>query len=1060
MTKLLHFPISFEAGRQSVLMFLICFNSWVGVLVTEAAPQDRWLLDRHRGFGPISGMSGPSEIVMGQDGKVFIVEENKDRVQFLDQNQRLIAFPHTADLPRCGVYANGRLYVVSQNGRKVYVFDQQGNELFTFGSQGNGNGQFQSPKGIAASYLGSDLEIFVSDNNTDTVSVFDEFGAYKRNFWAQSNEPRDLAIDDNGSVYLADIHDKINVFDKNGTLLRTITGITGEPWGLSIHGDHLAVGNNLEIVSTVRIYSLDGSLLHVFGSYGTGPGQFKRPKGVAYDENGNLWVTDYGNHRIQVFDGNGTYLREFGGWAENPYMRDIQAAAYDDDFFYFTDNLNQRVVKLEANLGTYDRTIAEKGTGEGQVIDPKGINLDRQGRIYVVDSGNDRVQVFENNGTFIRSFGSSDIFVRPWGVAVADDGTVFVSDADLDKIFVFDGVGNLTGSWGESGSLGHELDNPCSLQIGPEGDLYVADYDNFAIKRFSPTGDLLLEIDLGDNGGSRHVDENQGSRPRNLGVRADGLIITCARNSKKHTFWVFDKFGNKLWEQNRAYAWYGAVPGVVAVNPRGYFLHYDGDDDENKYRRYLPTYRAGASIHSDALIPYPMLIRAKQEFQSSDLDIAYRVTDPDDSKVTTGMLAFIDGEKRFEKLIVPKSFIGPVVGKLGPNVDVNVTHSVSWDMAQDWNASGGNLKLEIFAKDNRELFDLHLVTIPADDTNATSLTINRYPLQDEDFLDAWHYLLATQDPGLKLENGAVMPPGLDASPISPSSFSGKLLWLDAADIDADGQPDSIVDESLVSVWKDKSGNDFNATQTNTINQPRYKDGALYPKLYFNDDWLSVSGANFTALQIFVVAQTESSTGYKAILSNGNSRGLIRTFHNSLRFENFFHSFAGSEGNYRVDGEVYDTFAQSTRHVLSVELGSDSENSGFFQNLMIGAESPGASLWKAYIHEIIIFDRLLTDEEEMDMEWYLGQKWEVYGPMPGGGYAAKSFSSEKGIDHLLGRMGLRRATNAEVNRALEATTPGVISKFDPTVKIQPDGNPQKINEFTIETQRTGIFVVPE
>ena len=214
MTKLLHFPISFEAGRQSVLMFMICFNSLLGVLVTEAAPQDHWLLDRHRGFGPISGMSGPSEIVMGQDGKVFIVEENKDRVQFLDKNQRLIAFPHTADLPRCGVYANGRLYVVSQNGRKVYVFDQQGNELFTFGSQGNGNGQFQSPKGIAASYLGSDLEIFVSDSNTDTVSVFDEFGAYKRNFWAQSNEPQDLAIDDNGSVYLADIHDKINVFDK------------------------------------------------------------------------------------------------------------------------------------------------------------------------------------------------------------------------------------------------------------------------------------------------------------------------------------------------------------------------------------------------------------------------------------------------------------------------------------------------------------------------------------------------------------------------------------------------------------------------------------------------------------------------------------------------------------------------------------------------------------------------------------------------------------------------------------------------------------------------------
>ena len=191
-------------------------------------------------------------------------------------------------------------------------------------------------------------------------------------------------------------------------------------------------------------------------------------------------------------------------------------------------------------------------------------------------------------------------------------------------------------------------------------------------------------------------------------------------------------------------------------------------------------------------IPYPTLINASQQFQSTELDITYKVTDVDDANVTTGILAYIDGEKSFDKVIVAKSFTGDVSGKIGEKrVDVNVTHSLSWDMPQDWDASVGDLKLEIFAKDDRELFDLHMVTIPASDDNATPLTINRFPLKDEDFLDVWHYLLATHDPALKLEKGVVMPVEINASAIiSPDSLSGKLLWLDASDVDGDGQADS------------------------------------------------------------------------------------------------------------------------------------------------------------------------------------------------------------------------------------------------------------------------------
>ena len=74
------------------------------------------------------------------------------------------------------------------------------------------------------------------------------------------------------------------------------------------------------------------------------------------------------------------------------------------------------------------RTIALNGANYNQVSNPKGIALDGQGRIYVADNGNDRVQVYENNGTFVRSIGGAEFFTSPWGVAVAKDGTVYVSD--------------------------------------------------------------------------------------------------------------------------------------------------------------------------------------------------------------------------------------------------------------------------------------------------------------------------------------------------------------------------------------------------------------------------------------------------------------------------------------------------------------------------------------------------------------------------------------------------------------------------------------------------------
>ena len=84
-------------------------------------------------------------------------------------------------------------------------------------------------------------------------------------------------------------------------------------------------------------------------------------------------------------------------------------------------------------------------------------------------------------------------------------------------------------------------------------------------------------------------------------------------------------------------------------------------------------------------------------------------------------------------------------------------------------------------------------------------------------------------------------------------------------------------------------------------------------------------------------------------------------------------------------------------------------------MIIGRDDYNSDRWKGSIYEILVFDRFLTDTEEKEIEWYLGQKWGVYGPTPPNAFAIKTKTRPEGRGHLLARMNLRMATTAEVTR---------------------------------------------
>lgn len=262
--------------------------------------------------------------------------------------------------------------------------------------------------------------------------------------------------------------------------------------------------------------AIDLPAARVFGSPGSGPGQLSEPRGVAADGRGNLYVADSKNSRIDVFDGNGAYLRsigekgsadgqlnEPGGVAVGPdgtiYVADTwnhriarfradgawDGAWVDENrtFFgprsvvlsqgslYVADTGNKRIVRLDAE-GKVTASWGVAGNQPGQFVEPVGLAADAAGRIWVADTGNHRVQVFGPDGDFVRQFpvyGWKDFYTEPY-IAIGPADSLFATDSWKGRIAHYDASGALVRSFKAEG-----LKSPTGIALDPFGRLIVAD---------------------------------------------------------------------------------------------------------------------------------------------------------------------------------------------------------------------------------------------------------------------------------------------------------------------------------------------------------------------------------------------------------------------------------------------------------------------------------------------------------------------------------------------------------------------------------------------------------
>jgi uncharacterized repeat protein (TIGR01451 family) len=258
-------------------------------------------------------------------------------------------------------------------------------------------------------------------------------------------------------------------------------------------------------------------------------------------------------------------------------------------YVYVADSSNNRIQIFDP-AGNYIMQFGMTGSGPGQFNFPVALVFDPAGYLYVADANNNRIQKFDPAGTFITQWGGTGTgdgqFNHPSGVAVDAAGTVYVVDSYNSRIQKFDSNGVFITKWGSYGSGNGQFDYPNGIAVDSAGTVYVADSDNDRIQKFTSAGAYITQW------GSRGSGNGQLHYPEAVAVDAAGNVYVA--DSMNNRMQKFTSTGGLivLWGT------YGAGPGQfsfpcgIALDPAGAIYVTDNYNARvQKFRdcSYTPT---------------------------------------------------------------------------------------------------------------------------------------------------------------------------------------------------------------------------------------------------------------------------------------------------------------------------------------------------------------------------------------------------------------------------------------------------------------------------------------
>lgn len=382
------------------------------------------------------------------------------------------------------VAPDGSYYIASMGSNKIHKYNSSGVAISEIGgTPGSGNGQIDQPYSLA---VDKDSNLYVFESGNLRIQKFDASGSYLAKWGSggsgdgQFGYSVDIAISPNGRVYATD---KSN--------------------------------------SRVQAFDSSGNFLLKWGSYGWGPGLLSSPEGIAVDSSGNVWVCDPDNGYISKFTATGTYINHPAG---NVTTCNAIAINTSGEVLMTVDGPN--MVRKYTQQGVVYTGLGGSGTGNTQFdfynetygLVRSSIAVSLQGKVYVADLGNERVQVYDDASSYVAATTTAG------ATSITQTSAVIHGTSSLQGVtgrgfqigtttsYALDPVSDTSAvklpyvwSYGEVGAGAAQIDSRDGLAIATDGTIYVSGGNAFTtseyqVKKYDGEGDHAYQGGIGLQG--------------------------------------------------------------------------------------------------------------------------------------------------------------------------------------------------------------------------------------------------------------------------------------------------------------------------------------------------------------------------------------------------------------------------------------------------------------------------------------------------------------------------------------------------------------------------------